>query len=108
VCLRIHCGGLRAAAAAVGVVVEEVGGKAGAENLLLIGNRTRERECAACAHVRKDFTHQASSNWLGYKPTIRTPETLVSSFEYRIIGGYMLHQMKHMKHILLYIVVIGK
>lgn len=54
--MRIHCGGLRAAAAA-GVVVEEVGGKAGAENLLLIGMCTREHECAAsCAHVCKYFT----------------------------------------------------
>jgi len=34
--------------------LKEVGGKAGAENLLLIGNRTREREGAAsCAHARK-------------------------------------------------------
>ncbi len=49
-------GGFRAAAAAAGVVVEEVRGKAGAENLLLIGNRTREREgFASCAHG-KDFT----------------------------------------------------
>jgi len=47
-------GGFRAAAAAAGVVVEEVRGKAGAENLLLIGNRTREREgFASCAHVAK-------------------------------------------------------